>query len=355
MDSSESEHTVETHQYLMAKAAYALLPFLLVTTAALSFSEGYKVAGEIPIGGSGGWDYLTADSENHRLYVSHGTEVVVVDLDSEKPVGRVTGMSRIHGIALANSLGTGFISDGGGNEVVVFNLKDLSIQKKVKAGMNPDGIVYDAVSKRVFAFNGRSQDATAIDASAGTVTGTIKLGGKPEFPVSDGKGSIYVNIEDKNEIVHIDSRSLEVKARWSLSPCESPSGLAMDRANRRLFSVCDGKLMAVMDADSGKVVATPAIGEGPDAAAFDPGTKLAFSSNGDGTLTVIKETGKDNYSAAEIVKTAKGARTMALDEKTHKIYLPTASFGPPPAATASTPHPRPSILPGTFKILVLTK
>jgi DNA-binding beta-propeller fold protein YncE len=338
----------------MVKTAYALSPLLLTMTA-LSFSQGYKISGEIPIGGSGGWDYLTADSENHRLYVSHSTEVVVVDLDSQKVVGRISGMNRIHGIALANSLGSGFISDGGGNEVVVFNLKDLSVQKKIKTGMNPDGIVYDAVSKRVFAFNGRSQDATAIDAESGAVAGTIKLGGKPEFPVSDGKGSIYVNVEDKNEIVHIDSRSLTAKEHWPVSPCESPSGLAMDKTNRRLFSVCDGKVMAITDADSGKVVATPAIGDGPDAAAFDPEDKLAFSSNGDGTLSVIKETGKNNYFVAETVKTAQGARTMALDEKTHKIYLPTASFGPAPQATTSTPHPRPTIQPGTFKILVLAK
>ncbi|MBV9032989.1 MAG: YncE family protein [Acidobacteriaceae bacterium] len=339
----------------MTKTAYALLPLSLVMTAALSFAQGYKVSGEIPIGGSGGWDYLMADSENHRLYVSHGTEVVVIDLDSQKIIGRIGGMNRIHGIAVANDLGTGFISDGGANEVVAFNLKDLSVKGKIKAGTNPDGIVYDPASKRVFAFNGRSQDATAIDAATGAVAGTVKLDGKPEFPVSDGKGSVYVNIEDKNEIERINSKTLAVGAHWPISPCESPSGLAMDKTNRRLFSVCDGKVMAITDADSGKVVATPPIGDGPDAAAFDAEAKLAFSSNGDGTLTVIKETGKDSYSVAETVKTARGARTMALDEKTHKIYLPTASFGPAPQATASAPHPRPSILPGTFKVLVLAK
>ncbi len=339
----------------MVKTAYPLAPLLFVITAALSFSQGYKVSGEISVGGSGGWDYLTADSENHRLYVSHGAEVVVIDTNSQKIVGRVAGMNRIHGIAVANDLGTGFISDGGSNEVVAFNLKDLSIKQKIKTGTNPDGIVYDPASRRVFAFNGRSQDATAIDAATGAVAGTIKLGGKPEFPVSDGKGSVYVNVEDKNEIVRIDSKTLTAKAHWPISPCESPSGLAMDQTNRRLFSVCDGKVMAITDADSGKVVATPAIGEGPDATAFDSDAKLAFSSNGEGTLTVIKETGKNSYSVAETVKTAPGARTMALDEKTHRIYMPTASFGPAPAATASAPHPRPSIQPGTFKILVLTK
>lgn len=331
-----------------------LLPALTVSPAA--FAQNYKLTGSIRIGGTGGWDYLTADSENRRLYVSHGTEVVVIDLDSEKTVGRISGMARIHGIAIARNLGTGFISDGANNQVVMFDLKTLAVKKKIGAGTNPDGIVYDPASQRVFAFNGRSQDATAIDAATGTVAGTIKLGGKPEFPVSDGKGSIYDNIEDKSEIVRINSKSLKVQARWSLAPCESPSGLAIDTANRRLFSVCDNKVMAVVDAGSGKVVATPPIGEGPDAARFDPGTKLAFSSNGEsGTLTVIRETGKDTFSVVQTVTTAKGARTMALDEKTHRIYLSTARFGPAPAPAASNPHVHPPILPGSFRIPVVSK
>lgn len=318
------------------------------------FAQNYKVSGTISIGGSGGWDYLTADSENRKLYVSHGTEVVVIDLDSEKVVGHIPGMMRIHGIAIANEFGTGFISDGGSNQVVAFDLKDLSIKNKIKAGTNPDGIVYDDASKRVFAFNGRSQDATAIDASTEAVAGTVSLGGKPEFPVSDGKGSVYDNIEDKSEIVRIDSKTLRVMARWPVAPCESPSGLAIDRSNRRLFSVCDNKLMAVVDADSGKVVATPAIGEGPDAAAYDAGNKVALSSNGEsGTLTVIRQQG-DGYSVAENVSTAQGARTIALDEKTHKIYLATASFGAAPAASAANPHPRRSIQPGSFKLIVVS-
>ena len=318
-------------------------------------AQGYKLTGSIPIGGTGGWDYLTADGENHRLYVSHAGDVEVVDLSSQKPVGKISGMNRIHGIAIANDLNTGFISDGGTNEVVLFDLKTLKVKDKVKAGTNPDGIVYDPASKRVFAFNGRSQNATAIDATTGKVAGTIALGGKPEFPVSDGKGNVYDNIEDKNEIVQIDSKTLQVKAHWSVAPCESPSGLAIDKENRRLFAVCDEKKMAVVDADTGKVVATPEIGEGPDAAGFDPGTKLAFSSNGDGTLTVIRQNGKDDYAVAENVPTAKGARTMALDPETHKVYLSSAEYGPAPAASAQTPHPRPSVLPGSFKILVVSK
>ncbi len=333
-----------------------LLPiFGVALTAQVVLAQGYKLTGSIAIGGTGGWDYLTADSENHRLYVSHAGDVEVIDLSSEKPVGKISGMSRIHGIAIANDLNTGFISDGGTDEVVSFDLRTLKVKDKVKAGTNPDGIVYDPASKRVFAFNGRSQNATAIDAATGKVAGTIALGGKPEFPVSDGKGNVYDNIEDKNEIVQIDSKTLQVKAHWSVAPCESPSGLAIDRESRRLFAVCDEKKMAVVDADTGKVVATPEIGEGPDAAGFDPGTKLAFSSNGEGTLTVIRENGRDDYSVVENVPTAKGARTMALDTETHKVYLSSAEYGPAPAPSAQTPHPRPSVVPGTFKILVVSK
>jgi len=313
-------------------------------------AQKYGAVGSVQIGGTGGWDYLTADSENRRLYVSHGTEVVVVDLDSRQVVGHITGMSGIHGIAISNKAGLGFVSDGRANEVVVFDLKRNAVKQKVKTGTNPDGIVFDPASDRVFAFNGRSQNATAIDAGSGAVAGTIELGGKPEFPVSDGQGSVYANIEDKNEIVRIDSKSLAVKTRWPITPCDSPSGLAIDRENRRLFAVCDNKLMVVVDADTGKVVATPAIGEGPDAAAYDPGLHLAFSSNGrSGTLTAVKENGKDSYSVDQTIQTARGARTMALDEKTHNIYLATASFGAPVAGTQ-----RPSILPDTFKLVIVS-
>jgi DNA-binding beta-propeller fold protein YncE len=328
---------------------------LVIAVSSLAWAQHYKVSGSIPIGGSGGWDYLTVDNEGHRLYVSHGGQVEVIDLQTHKAVGKVSGMSRIHGIAIAKDLGLGFISDGGSNEVVVFDLKTLAPGNKIKTGKNPDGIVYDSASKRVFAFNGGSQNATVIDAQSGKVDGTIALGGKPEFPVSDGGGNIFDNIEDKNEIVEIDSKSLTVKGHWPIAPCESPSGLAFDAANRRLFAVCDGKKMAVVDADSGKVVATPEIGDGPDAAGYDASTKLAFSSNGEGTLTVIREKSKDSYVPVDVIPTAKGARTMALDTSTHTIYLPTAEFGPAPAATAQNPHPRPSVLPGTFKILIVSQ
>jgi DNA-binding beta-propeller fold protein YncE len=329
-----------------------ILGLLLIGTCV--FAQAYKLGGTIQIGGNGGWDYLTADSASRRLYVSHSSEVVVVDLDSDKVTGHITGLKRIHGIAIAPDLGVGFISDGGANEVAVFGLQDLAIQKRVKAGTNPDGIVYDSYSHRVFAFNGGSQDATVIEGKSGAVAGTVKLDGKPEFPVADGRGSVYANIEDKSEIVRIDAQALTVQGTWPLSPGEGPSGLAIDPESRRLFAVCDNQKMAVVDADSGKVVATPVIGEGPDAAGFDPELKLVFSSNGRGSLTIVKEADATSFSVAQTLPTPFGARTMAIDTKTHKVYLATADFGPAPAATGSNPHPRPAIKPGTFRLLIAT-
>ena len=327
---------------------------LLIGISLALNAQQYSVTSRIPIGGEGGWDYLYADSASRQLYVSHGTEVQVVNLDSEKPTAKITGMKRIHGIAVADDLNRGFISDGGDDAVVIFDLKTNSVLQKVKAGANPDGIVYDSASKRVFAFNGRSNDVTAIDAATGKVVGTVALGGKPEFPVSDGKGNVYANIEDKSEIVQMDPNTLKVNKRWSLAPCEEPSGLALDVVARRLFSVCSNQKMAIVDADSGKVVATVPIGDGPDAAAYDPESKLAFSSNGEGTLTVVKQDSADEYTVIANVPTEKSARTMALDTKTHKVYLSAAQLGPPPSATTDNPRPRPKIVPGTFHILVLS-
>lgn len=316
----------------------------------------YHVTKKISLPGPGGWDYATADSSNRKLYVSHATVVDVLDLDSGKMVGEIPDTNGVHGIAIADDLGRGFISAGRDNEVVIFDLKSLKTIGRAKTGTNPDGIVYEPVTQRVFAFNGRSNDATAIDAKTGQVAGTIALAGKPEFPVVDGRGNLFVNIENKNEILHIDPKSLSVKARWSIAPAESPSGLAIDTTNHRLFSVCDGKVMVVLDYDDGKVVTTVPIGDGPDAARFDPGTHLVFSPNGeDGTLTVVKEESKNKFSVISTIPTEKGARTMAIDLKTHKIYLPDAEFGPAPAATSSNPHPRRSIVPGTFKLLVVSE
>jgi len=337
----------------MKRILSALSLFLLFLPAALH-AQQYKVTGTIPIPGDWGWDYLLADGANRLLYVSHGTQVELLDLDSEKVVGKIDGMQRIHGIALAPEFNRGFISDGGSDNVVIFDLKTHAVIDKVKAGTNPDGILYDPASKRVFAFNGRSSDATAIDAASGKVVGTIPLGGKPEFPVTDAKGNVFANIEDKSEIVKIDPQGLKVVARWSIAPCEEPSGLAIDVANQRLFAVCDNQKMAVVDTASGKVVTTVPIGDGPDAAYYDADTKLAFSSNGSGTLTVVKQEGADKYSVAQTVTTEKSARTMALDPKTKKIYLPAAQFGERPAPTADNPHPRPKMVPGTFHLVVVS-
>jgi len=335
------------------------IPILSLALSATAFAAGpgYKVKQTFNVGGDGGWDYLTADSSARRLYISRGTHVIVLDLDSGKNVGDIPDTPGVHGIALAPELGRGFVSNGREGTVTIFDMKTLAaIGSKVKVGENPDAILFDPATKRVFTFNGRSQDSTAIDATDGKVLGTIKLDGKPEFAASDAKGEIFVNIEDKSELVAIDPAKLEVKSKWPLAPCTEPSGLAIDRKNRRLFVGCDNKMMAVVDADSGKVLATPAIGEGVDATAFDPETGLAFAScGGDAVLTVVKRDSADKYSVAENVPTQKGARTMALDVTTHNAYVVTAKFGPRPAATADNPHPRPAILPDSFVVLVVSK
>ena len=318
-------------------------------------SPGYKVVKTFKIGGIGGWDYLTADSAARRLYISRATHVIVLDLDSLKTVGDIAGTPGVHGIALAPELGRGFTSNGREGTVSIFDLKTLATSGKVKAGENPDAILYDPATKRVFTFNGRSHDSTAIDAANGTVLGTIKLDGKPEFAASDGKGEIFVNIEDKSELTAIDANKLEVKTSWPLAPCEQPSGLSMDSKHRRLFVGCENKMMAVVDANTGKVLATPAIGEGVDATRFDETTGLAFASCGEGVLTVVRENSPDKFTVAETVPTQKGARTMALDSKKHNLYTVTADFGTPPPAATADPHPRPSIIPDTFVVLVVGK
>ena len=314
-------------------------------------TSGYKVIKTVPVAGEGGWDYITVDSAARRLYVSHSTHVVVFDTDTYAVVGDIPDTQGVHGIALATDLGRGFTSNGRANTVTIFDLKTLKTIGTVKTGTNPDAIVYEPVSKRVFTLNGRSNDATAINAADGTVLGTIPLGGKPEFAVADGKGTIYVNIEDTSELAHFDAQKLTVLHRWPLAPCKEPSGLAMDLKNRRLFAGCDNEMMAVVDADSGKVMATPAIGEGVDANAFDPETNLAFSSNGQaGTLTVVHEDSPDKFTVVENVPTKKSARTMGLDLKTHNVFLPAADFDPPAQGER-----RPKMKPGSMVLVVAGK
>lgn len=340
----------------MSKWFISAVGVSLAAVALAAAGSGYHVIKTYKVGGEGGWDYLTADATARRLYISRGTHVIVLDLDSGKNVGEIADTPGVHGIALAPELGRGFTSNGREGTVSIFDIKNLALITKVKVGDNPDAILYDPGTKRVFTFNGRSHDSSAIDAASGKVLGTIPLDGKPEFAASDAKGKIFVNIEDKSELDAIDPNKLEVKAKWPLAPCTEPSGLSIDRKHRRLFVGCDNKMMAVVDADNGKVLATPAIGEGVDATAFDDETRLAFAScGGDGVLTIVKEESPEKFTVAESVTTQKGARTMALDSKTHNAYTVTANFGPRPAPTADNPHPRPPIVPDSFVVLVVGK
>ena len=331
----------------------ALSASLLLAPSAALAQKPYSVLTRWTVGGEGGWDYLTSDPKAHRLYVTHGPRVEVLDSDSGKVVGSITGLKGTHGVALDDSGKYGYVSDGGANVVVVFDRATLATVASIPAGTNPDGIAFEPVTKTVWAFNGRSSNATVIDTGEQKVVATIPLDGKPEFPVADGKGTVFANIESKNEIVRFDAAARKITATWPLANCESPSGLAIDPAGRRLFAVCDGGKMAVVDANSGKTLANPSIGDGPDAARYDSARKLAFSSNGgSGTLTII-DAGKDSYPVQQNLATQRGARTMTLDSATGRIYLATAKFGERPAPTAENPRPRPAIVPGSFTILVV--
>jgi YVTN family beta-propeller protein len=316
---------------------------------------GYHVVKQYKLGGDGGWDYLTIDPKARRVYISRSTHVMVVDADSGALAGDIPGTSGVHGIALVPELNKGFTSNGRDSTVTIFDLKTLKVLKQVPVGKNPDAIIYDAASKRVFTFNGASKDATAIDPQSETVAGTIALDGRPEFAVSDENGHIFANLEDKSEVLELDPRKLSVVARWPLAPGEEPTGLALDRKHHRLFVGCANKLMVVMNADNGKVITSLPIGDGVDATGFDAETGLAFSSNGEGTLTVVREESPEKFSVMENVPTQKGARTMTLDPKTHSVFVVSAEFGPTPAPTAERPRPRPSIVPGSFTLLVLNK
>lgn len=335
----------------MLQSSVALLA--MFAAASVSAAE-YKLLKSLPIGGDGFWDYVTADAGSRKLFISHGTHVTVLDMDSEKVVGDIPDTPGVHGIAIAARAGEGFITDGRANRVDIFDLKTLEKKGSVPAGTNPDAVTYDPASNRVFAFNGRSQDATAIGVASGKAEGTIPLGGKPETGVPDGQGRVYVNIEDKGEIAEIDAKDLKVTRRFKVEGCEEPSGLAIDTRHHRLFAGCGNKVMAVVDPRSGQTLATLLIGQGVDACAFDPGAGYAFASTGDGHITVVKENLPGKFSVVETVDTQRGARTMAVDTKTHRAFLPTAQFGPAPEATADNPHPRPAVLPGSFVILVVS-
>jgi len=338
----------------MRKLLIAVVAVLTGSAAPARHAPGYHVVHRFVLGGDGGWDYLTLDTASRRLYIARSTRVMVIDADSGTVVGEIPNTPGVHGVALVPALHRGFASAGRDRSVSMFELGSLRPLATVKTtGGNPDAIVYEPATRRVFTFNGAGANTTAIDATSPGVVGTVALGGKPEFAVAPGDGRIFVNIEDRSELVTLDARALAVTARWPLKPCEEPTGLALDARHDRLFVGCSNRLMAVVDASAGRVVATLPIGGGVDGVAFDPGTGLAFSSNGEGTLTVVREVTPDSFVVAENVPTQRGARTLALDPQRHNVFVVTAEFGPAPAPTPEQPRPRPSIVPGSFVVLVL--
>jgi DNA-binding beta-propeller fold protein YncE len=312
----------------------------------------YHLLKEIPIGTEGGWDYLSVDPVAHRLYVSHATEVVVIDTSRDVIAGEIKDTPGVHGLAVAADLGRGFTSNGREHKAGIVDLKTLKTLSKVETGENPDAILYEVVNHEVYTFNGRGRSATVFDAKTGKVSATIPLAGKPEFAVEDPKaGKIYNNLEDKNQVAVIDFKTHKVVNNWPIAPGEGASGMAIDLKGHRLFLGCD-KQMLMLDSTSGKVLGQVEIGDGVDANAFDPGTKLAFASCGDGTVTIAREEGGTKLAVVQTLKTQKGARTMALDPQTHKIYLAAAEYEPAPEKKEGSPRQRPKMKPGTFKILV---
>ncbi len=331
------------------------LAALLCCFAAAAQAQSYHVAKTFTLGGDGGWDYLALDTQGNRLFIARQNRVMVVDPETGALLGQIAGLNRAHGIAFDYAAGHGFATSGADSTVTMFDLKTLAVLGRTVAAVDDDGILYDPATRHVFTMNGDAGSASVLDGVTGKLLGTVDLGGKPEFGVSDGNGRIYINLEDKNEVVEVDARALHVTRRWSIAPCEGPSGLAIDRRTLRLFSGCRSGVMGVSDAREGKLVTTVPIGRGVDACRFDPATRLAFASNGDGTITVIHEDSPSKFTVVTNAETRRGARTMELNERTHQLYTVTADFGPAPAATAEQPRPRPAILPGTFALLVLDR
>ena len=336
------------------------LSILLIGAYALAGAPagGYHLLKKIPFGAAPGgseyFDYITFDAVARRVYLSHGTEFIVVDTDEGTTVGTISGLKRSHGVALVPQLNRGFISDGGAAQIVIFDLKTLKTIGRIKGEDDADSIIYDPVSKRVFVFNGTPKSATVIDPAKGTVIATMPLGGAPEQAVADGKGMIYDNLEDTNEVIAIDSRDLKIKSRWPVAPAGQPVSIAIDRVHRRLFiGGRNPKMLVVMDADSGKIIGQPfPIGDRVDATVYDPETGLIVAATREGTLHIIHEDSPDKYSVVETVKTEFGAKTMGLDPKTHNLYLTTSDFGPAQAPTAQQPNPQPVATPGTFHLLI---
>jgi YVTN family beta-propeller protein len=348
-------NTLLRRRTLIISAALLILMQVIATPSVADQRPGdYAVNERVTIGGTGGWDFITFDQPRQRLFISRSDRVQVWSAQNKKVVSEIAGTAGVHGVALAQDLERGFTSNGRADSVTVFNLGDLQVIKTISIpGKNPDAILYEPKFKRVYTFNGRSGDVTVIDAVNLTVLASIALGGKPEVAVSDGAGHVFVNIEDTAELVVIDQAANKVQARWPLAPCTSPTGLAIDAAHQRLFSVCGNRKMVVVDAQSGRQVAIVPIGSAPDGAEYDPSLGMVFSSNGDGTLTVVHEDDPEHFAVTANVQTQDKARTLALDAMSHKIYLVTASFGPTPAPTSEQPKPRPAVLPDSFTVIVV--
>ncbi|OLB20364.1 MAG: hypothetical protein AUI12_13600 [Acidobacteria bacterium 13_2_20CM_2_57_6] len=344
-----------------SRSACGLFVVLLgVLAAASPLAVHYHLLKKAPLGAAGGgreyFDYLTVDSGTRRVYASHGTEVKVADADSAAVVGTISGLKQCHGIALVEELGKGFISDGGAAKTVIFDMATLKVSGEVKGEEDADSIIYDPASKRVFVFNGDAKSATVIDPANATVVKSIPLGGGPEFAAADGKGMVYDNIEDKNEVVAIDSHTLTIKSRWPVAPAGQPTALAMDREHRRLFVAGrNPQKLVILDADNGKVIQSFPISAGADANVYEPETALLFASTREGMIHIFHEDTPDKFSEVETVKTEYGAKTMALDSKTHNLYLTTADFGAAPTPTPERPHPNPAPIPGTFHLLIYGK
>ena len=330
--------------------------FCLLAIAVNSYAggSGYHIIKKLQVGGEGGWDYLTIDDVARRLYISRSTHVMIIDLDTDKVIGDITDTPGVHGIAVAPKLNRGFTSNGKADTSTIFDLKTLKVLGTVKTGGNPDAIIYDPASETVFTFNGRSKDTTIFDAATGKVKQTIPLGGKPEYAATDGKGNIYVNIEDTNEVVEINTLKKFTLRRLPLKSCDEPAGMGLDTKRDIVFSGCHNKTMTALDTKTGEVIAALPTGGETDGNGFDAGTGLAFSSNGDGTLTIVRETSPGKYEVLENVSTQSGSRTMAVDPKTHNVYLPAAQFVTPKEAQAGTKQ-RPVMVKDSFEVLVVGK
>ncbi len=337
------------------RIALLLATALMLAACAAQQPQGYHLAESIPVAGEGGWDLVSVDNETRRVYIAHSTKADVLDADSGKVLGSVGPLDGAHGVVAVPEAGLGFATNGKANKVTVFDLKTLAVKGEIPTGKKPDSIIYDPATKHVFAFDADSGSATVIDPAHARKIGTIALKGAPEFAVADGKGHVFLNLEDKNEMLVIDSRRLKVVKRWKLASCTEPASLAMDRVNHRLFAGCANSMLAVVNAHNGHVITTLPIGKHVDATAFDAATHEIISTAADGTLTVIAQDDADHYHVTQTVKTPLRSKTFGLDEKTHRLFVPSAGFGPAPTPTKDNPKGRPPVLSGTFNVLIFDR